>query len=175
MITNLLPPQAKKELFFEKIQKLILIFGFLILCFLIFLSLIFFGIKTYLTVKVKTYQNLVSEKEQQLKIQEIKELKETINLANKNLDKLNSFYQGQVDLIKIFEKISQFFSPGMYLTNFVYQKETKEIQLSGFAPKSEDLLEFREKLKKEFPECYFPPQNWIKTIDIDFQVSFKIP
>jgi len=174
MITNLLPPQVKSELFLEEIQRLILIFGVLICVFLIFLSFILFGIKTYLGIRFNSYQNLVVTKEQQLKIQEIRELKEKINLANENLEKLNSFYQEQTDLVVIFEKISKILSPNMYLTNFAYQKETEEVQLSGFAPQSKDLLEFQKKLEKEFPNPYFPLQNWIKTTDIDFQVSFKI-
>lgn len=175
MITNLLPPEIKKELFLEEIQRLILIFSILIFVFLISLTSILFGIKTYLKIRLNFYQNLVAEKEQQLKIKETKELREKINLANETLDKLNSFYQEQPDLIAIFEKISKFLSPNMYLTNFAYQKEKKEVQISGFAPQSKDLLEFRQKLEKEFPNFYFPLQNWIKTTDIDFQVTFKIP
>jgi Tfp pilus assembly protein PilN len=175
MMTNLLPPEIKKELFFEEIQKLVLICCILICIFLISLALILFGIKTYLAMRLNFYQNSVSTKEQQLKIQEVREFKAKIESANENLEKLNSFYQEQIELTVIFEKISKFLSPSMYLTNLAYQKETKEIQLSGFAPQSKDLLEFQKKLEKEFPDSYFPLQNWIKTTDINFQASFKIP
>jgi len=175
MRINLLPPEAKTELFQEKIKKLIIILGILILLFFISLTLILFAVKTYISTKVTSFEVLVESEEKQLETSASKDLKEKVTFMNKNLSKLNSFYQGQVNLIKIFETIADILPSGMYLVDFSYQRNTSEVMLSGFAPYRETLLDFKKNIEKEFPDSYFPPQNWIKSRDINFQVKFKAP
>jgi len=50
------------------------------------------------------------------------------------------------------------------------------VSLSGFAPTTETLFEFKENLEKEasFKEVCFPPTNWVNLTDIDFSVTFII-
>lgn len=174
MQINLLPPKVKTELFEEKIKKLIIILGILILIFLFSLTLILFLVKSYISKQVASQEVLVGLEKEQLETSEIQALREKIISANQNLSKLNTFYQEQIDLVGIFEKISEILPQEMYLTSFSYQKEIFQVSLSGFAPYKETLLEFKKNLEKEFPNPYFPLQNWIKSTDIDFQVNFKI-
>lgn len=174
MRTNLLPPQAKTELADQKVQKLVIIWGSLVLVFLISLTLILFSVKTYISGQADYQQTLVDLEQKQLEVPEIQNLREKVRLANQNLLKLDSFYEQQIHLTEVFEKISQILPQKMYLTGFSYQKTNSQLSLSGFAPRRETLLEFKKNLEKEFPNPYFPPQNWIKPTDIDFQVSFKI-
>ena len=174
MKTNLLPLQAKAELYQEEIKKLIMIFGVLILIFLFSLTLILFEIKDYISRQVDSERIFSDSEKKQLQISEIQNLREKINLANKTLSQLDSFYQEEVSLIEIFEKISNTIPPQIYLTNLFYQKDNSQISLSGFSPQREILVEFKKNLEKEFLEVYFPPQVWTKSTDIDFQVNFKI-
>lgn len=175
MKINLLPPKAKTELFEEEIKRLITILGGLIVFFLISLTLILLSTEIYISAQVSSKQTQLDMQEGQLRVPEIQDLKEKITKANQNLSKLDSFYEGQIKLGEIFEKISEILLPNMYLVTFSYQKEDLQVSLSGHAPNRENLLEFKKNLEKEFPNPYFPPQNWIKSIDIDFQVNFKIP
>lgn len=175
MKINLLPPKAKTELFEEEIKRLITILGGLIVFFLISLTLILLSTEIYISAQVSSKQTQLDMQEGQLRVPEIQDLKEKITKANQNLSKLDSFYEGQIKLGEIFEKISEILLPNMYLVTFSYQKEDLQVSLSGYAPNRENLLEFKKNLEKEFPNPYFPPQNWIKSIDIDFQVNFKIP
>ena len=175
MRINLLPPEAKIELFQEEIKKLIIILGILGMLFFISLTLILFSVKTYISTKVTSYEALVELEEKQLETSTSKDLREKVTSMNKTLSKLNSFYNEQTNLIRVFETIADILPSKMYLVDFSYQEKTSEIVLSGFAPYRESLLEFKKNIEKEFPDSYFPPQNWIKSKDIDFQVKFKTP
>jgi Tfp pilus assembly protein PilN len=174
MKINLLPPKVKAELFEDEIKKLIIILGILILVFLLSLTVILFSVRTYISTQLSSIQSLVNMEKERLGTPELQGIKEEIIAANKDLLKLNSFYQEQIDITNIFEKISEIMPSQMYLTNFSYQKDNLQVSLSGYAPNSELLLEFKKDLEKEFPDPYFPPQNWIKSTDIDFQVRFNI-
>lgn len=174
MTTNLLPPKARIELYQDEVKKLIIILGILILLFLLSLSLILFAIKDYISRQVESERILVYLEKKQLETSGIQNLREKIILTNQNLSQLISFYQEQVRLTEIFNKISDILPSQMYLTNFSYQKESAQISLAGFSPTQEILLYFKNDLKKEFSEVSFPTQNWMETTDIDFQFNFKI-
>jgi len=166
---NLLPSKEKKALIQEENWKIVLILGFLVLIFLISLVLILLSIKISISGQVESQKIFLNQPYPQ-------DLQKMIETANQNLSKLNSFYQGQIYLTKILERISINLPPKTYLTSFSYQKERGQITLLGFAPTREILLEFKKSLEKEkdFAEIYFPAQNWFKPIDIDFSVTFKI-
>jgi len=183
MKINLLPSEAKTELFEEEIKKLITILGGLVLFFLISLTLILFSIEIYISAQVSSRKAQLDMQEEQLRVPEIQNLKEKITKANQNLSKLDSFYEGQIKLGEIFEKISKILLPNMYLTVFSYQKTTTtppppeekyvaQVSLSGYAPNRETLLEFNKTLEKEFFNPSFSPQSWFRPAD--FQVNFKI-
>jgi len=171
-MTNLLPPQAKNELYEEEMKNLIIILGSLILIFLFSLTLILFGVKNYILEQANSEKITVDLEKKKLEDSEIQNLRTKIISINKTLSQLNFFYQNQVKLTEIFNKISDILPSQMYLTNFSYQKETNLVSLSGFSPTQEILLNFKKNLNKEFSEVNFPLQNWIKSTDIDFQVTF---
>jgi len=166
---NLLPLSEKKALIEEENWKIVLILGFLVLIFLISLTLILLSIKIYLSGYVESQKIFLRQSYPQ-------DLEKTIEITNQNLSKLNSFYQGQIDLTSILEKISNSLPPQIYLTSLSYQKERKKVSLLGFAPTRQILLEFKKNLEKEkdFSEIYFPLQNLVEPIDINFSVTFKI-
>lgn len=172
---NLLPPQQKKEIEKEEKFKLVFILGLLILVFFLFVALILFSIQIYLSGRLLS-QNIIFEAAQKrFEIPEIQDFQREIIALNQNIQKLDSFYQNQIELTKILERISQIVPPGVYLTNFSWQKETSEIKILGFAPSREDLFKLKENLEGTdyFFSINFPPANWLKPKDIDFQVIFK--
>lgn len=169
---NLLPPKERENLIQEENWKLILILGFLFLSLLICLILILLSIQIYTSGKIQSQKAIIEIWEKEFKDPEAQNFREKITLINQNLSKLNSFYQSQINLIEILEKISGISLEGMYLTTLSYQKETFQISLSGYAPNREVLVGFKKNLEKEFPDPYFSPQSWFKPSD--FQVNFKI-
>ena len=100
---------------------------------------------------------------------------------NKTLYQLDSFYQNQLRATEIFEKLLKVISPEIHLANLSFSRKaadnkTIECSLAGFSPTRESLLELKEGLEKEkaFEDVYFSPATWIKSTDINFQVTFKI-
>lgn len=173
---NLLPPQQKEELKREEKWKLTSLLGILSLVFLLYLSLILFSIKIYISSELESQKIIYDIEEKKFEASEIQDFQKKIISLNQNLSKLDSFYREQVDLTRILEKISATLPPGVYLTNLNWQKEMSQIGVSGFAPARENLFEIKKNLEKEkdFDNVYFSPSNWVKPKDINFYVTFKI-
>jgi len=173
MLTNLLPPQNKAELFEEDVKNLIIILGILFLISLLFFTLILFEVKNYISGQVDLEKMTIDLEKKKIEDSEIQNLRAKIISANKTLSQLSSFYQEKTNLIEVFNKISEILPSQMYLTNFSYQKESNQISISGFAPTREILFgNFKGNLEKEFPDADFSaPQNWEST-DINFQITF---
>ena len=171
---NLLPATEKENLLLEKNKRIVIILWLLLLFFLTCLILILFSIKIYIQAQVKSQQYLLTEVKKEKNQSEIENFKEEINSINSNLTKLNSFYQNEIYLSDILEKISKTLPKELYLTNL--SVIFPSVSLSGFAPTTEALFEFKENLEKEpsFKEVSFPTADWVDLVDIDFSATFII-
>ena len=171
---NLLPPIEKEKLSMEKNRRIVIILWILLLFFLTSSILILFSIRTYIQAQVRSQQYLLTEAKKEKNQSEIENLKEEINSINLNLTKLNSFYQNGIYLSDILDKISKTLPKELYLTNL--SLVFPSVSLSGFAPTTETLFEFKENLEQEpgFKEISFPPANWVDLTDIDFSITFII-
>jgi len=171
---NLLPPQYKAELKEEENWKLTLILSLLFLIFLVCLTLILFSIKIFISGQLEVQKTLLLQEEKKFEESQIQNLEEKIATSNQTILKLDSFYQGQISLAGILEKIFETLPSDVYLTTLDFN--LGQFSLFGYSPTREILLEFKENLEKEelFEEIYFSPSNWVKPSDIDFSVNFKI-
>ena len=174
---NLLPSQQKKEIEREKIWKLILILGIIVVIFFLAIFLIVLAIQIYLFGQVESQKILFEVERKRLENPEFKDIQREIVALNQSILELDSFYQNQKMITDILEKLSEAIPPGIYLTNFSWQKENAEFKILGFAPQREDLFKLKENLEKEksFSDIDFPPANWVKPKEINFQIFFKIP
>jgi len=173
---NLLPPRYQQELRQEENQRLILILGTLFLIFLISVTLILFSVKLYIQGQLESVNILLDLEEKTLQTSGIQDLRERIDSVNQNLSKLNAFYEKQISSISMLEKVFKTLPPEIYLTAFSWQKNTSQVAISGLSPNREILFLFQKNLEesKEFSGIELPTQNWIKPVDIDFRVTFKI-
>ena len=175
---NLLPPKQKGELLLREQQSLILILGILFLSFLLSLSLILLSIKISLSGNLEIQKMTLEEREKEISFN--RELEEKIKNSNQVLSDLTSFYQSQFNFTSILEKISGLLPSGTYLTNLNLNllpiEKGIQISLSGFCQSREILFSFKENLEREgsFSEIYFPPENWVKSSDINFNVTLKV-
>jgi len=173
---NLLPPEEKEILLKERQFREILILEVLIFLFFLLLILVLFSIKLELKGRIVFQKTILEQKQLVSESSKIKALEQKINSSNQTLSRLAAFYRDDFYLSDVFEEISKTIPPRMYLTNFSYNREKKEISLSGFSPNRQILSEFKENLERSgwFHKIYFPASNWIKPADIDFFVSFEI-
>lgn len=176
MLINLLPNQQKEELLQEEKFKIILILGITFLFFLISLILVFLSIKIYISSQIEAQKIILLEEKKRFEESENQFLQKKLEFLNKEFLKLNSFYQNQINLTEILDKISLLLPLGISLDSFSFSTENYQISLTGFSATRNNLLQFKENLEKEkiFTQVYFPPSSWLKLTDINFSVSFKI-
>ncbi len=180
-MVNLLPPIEKEFLKAEETKRLITILGTVFLAFLACFILILFFVKIYISSQLELQEIKISAAEKEFKQSESQIFQEKINSANTLFSQLNSFYQKELNISDAIEEISGTLSKGIYLNNLSFNPSTEEknpairITLLGFAKDREILFEFKKNLesKVNFQEVYFPPTNWIKPTDIDFNVNFN--
>lgn len=118
-------------------------------------------------------------KKKKIETAEFQELQKEIVLTNKVLSDLDSFYKNQIEFTEILERISKTLPSGVYLTNLSLSSlggGTLSCNISGFAPTSEILKDFKKNLETEktITETSFPLANWVESEDIDFNITFKI-
>ena len=188
---NLLPQKDKEKLLIGKSKRMAIILCFLILFFLIYLTISLFIVKIYLKGQLISSEIFLEESEKQFLQSETQEFQDKIKSANQSFNELNSFYKKKVYFSKVLEKIAAVFPKDFYLTNFSIVLNVKEKKkddeavgiertikssLSGFAPTREGLLVFKEGLEKEgsFENIFFPISNWSSKENINFYITFDI-
>lgn len=185
---NLLPPQYKQELIRERNLRLTFILGTIVLLFSISLILVLLAVRTYIKSVEDSLKILIQTQSELPQAAEFREVSGKASSANKKIQDLRSFYENQVLASAVLEKIIQTLPGQVRLTSLSWQKEsgqaplekgaalTGQAVISGFAPTRQVLLSFRNMLESEkgFSQVYFPPQNWIKAENIDFQATFQI-
>jgi len=175
---NLLPPQYKKELKKEENFKVVLILATTFLIFLISLTLILLAIKIYIQGQVDSLKFLIEKEREKSETPQNIELREKIEKTSQLTSKLESFYENKLYFSEILGNIFQVIPKGVYLTSLTISKKENmaQIFLSGFSPTREILFELKNNLenKEQVSEVNFPPQNWLKSTNIDFTVEFKI-
>lgn len=171
---NLLPLKYKEALRREENLRVVFVLEILLAAFLISFALILFAIKIHIAGKVEAQKIFVELKNKEFS--GAKPVEEKLNLINKKISGLESFYQNQFDLTDFLGRISELLPEGVYLNSFSYQKEGRQINLSGFAPTVNALLEFKNNLEKQkdFNGVYFPATIWMQSLSIDFNAGFKI-
>lgn len=181
---NLLPPQYKKELKGEEWFRLVLILGLLILLFFVCLSLSLLSIRVYVSGEIQTQQILVESQSKEGGALH----RERIQEVNAIMAGISSLYAKRLSFVDILERISGALPSSAHLTAFTYTPLAKsgenngenaakaQITLAGFAPRVEDLLEFRSKLEQDplFGNFQFPHANWVRAADIDFSFTFEL-
>jgi Tfp pilus assembly protein PilN len=178
---NLLPPLKKQEIKQEENWKILMTLGISISAILICFILILYAINVFIAGDVGLEKILYGQREKEFESSEMQALKTEIVEFNNVVFQLNNFYQNQLKPTETIEKILKTIPGGIYLTNLSVNPgsdKDKRIQceLKGLSPTREILLSFKENLEKEesFEEVSFPPATWLKSIDINFTVTFKI-
>lgn len=180
---NLLPPEEKNRLKEEKIRKVVAINLILVLFFLCFIVAGLICVDMYIGEKVNSKANILAEIEKNYQDAGLKDSKKEITKFNGELERLKNFYSEKKYVVDILEKISKLIDGNeIYIKNFYYSIVFRDkapqynIAISGHATNREILFNFKKELEKEptFSEIKFPQENWVKPIDINFEVNMLV-
>jgi len=169
---NLLPPQAKKELYWQRQLKIVVIIELLTIFCLLVLWLAFLVIK----VNIVTQQEIVktTAKSEEPKIKQIDTIKKEINTINETLEKINQLYEEQISVSETLIKIASLLPQDAYLENFVFEEKNKQVQIVGKIRTLTSLNQFKELLKNEpsFKDVELSIGSYVPTKEIEFQAKF---
>lgn len=175
---NLLPPQQKEEILEQQRLRLILVLGIVFLSFFLSLFLVLFLVKSYISSDLETEKINTEERRKEIALNQ--NLEKEITEANVLLSDLSSFYEKNLDLTKVLEKINTILPSGIYLTSYNLgftkreKEETVNVSLSGYCKNRDTLVKFKENLEGEenFTEVNFSTESWVKPSK--FMVNFRL-
>lgn len=180
-MTNLLPPEEKKELFLKNKERLVIILGIIALVSLACLILILLSINFYILAESVFQKNILEQAEKNYKTSVFLDFKSAIQKYNNILVRLNSFYREEISFSQILKIISSISRPsGLYLTDLSLNRndEGKKIEIvtSGFCNSREDLISFKKSIEenKDIKNPYFSPESWTNAKNVKFYLSFEI-
>lgn len=178
---NLLPKIQKEELEREEKIKIIFILGIVFFSVLLSFNLALFTLKIISSNKLEVQDIVFQQRERELEIYKIKDREKEIKKYNSLFSNLLDFYQNQIDVTEILEKIAEKIPENAYLKTIKFKPLTDkdfiaEIFLTGFSPDRETLIKIKENVENEksFAELNFPVSNWASQQNIDFSLSFKV-
>jgi len=181
MMINLLPPEARKDLKEEENWKLCLTLSFLVVIFFISFSLILLSVKNFISGEPESQRILLEQGESELENPRRHNLQSSLINFNNSFFQIDEFYKEQFTSAGILTQISSIVPMGIRFTNLSISRSGKKLDetgcsISGFSPDRDTLLILKDNLEKEenFEEINFPPSNWVKPIDINFNINFKI-
>lgn len=172
---NLLPFQQKRELKLNLLNQaairvaISIIFMILILALLLLIARIIININLIETEKELSFWQSRAE------IKELEILEKNIGELNKNLIFLNGLYQNQNKFSSFLENLAKDVPVDIRLDN-VFLGESSAVNISGFAPTRNALINFKNVLEKApyVSEFNFPLSNLTKATNINFRLSFKL-
>ncbi|MFH1509806.1 MAG: hypothetical protein ABID67_01490 [Candidatus Nealsonbacteria bacterium] len=178
---NLLPPEAKKDLKERENWKLYLTLSFLVFVFFVSFSLILLSVKIFISGELESQRILLEQGERELESPQRHNLQTNLVNFNNSFLQIDKFYKEQFSSADVLIQLSLIVPEGINFTNLSISRAGKELNeisfsISGFSPDRDTLLIFKEKLEEEenFKEINFPPSNWVKPIDVNFNINFKI-
>ncbi len=173
---NLLPPLEEKEIQKERQLRIVLVLGITLCFFCVFLLLVLLAIKVHISGELDIAKNSIAIQEKSFNNPETESLRKNIAYFNDILGGIDAFY-GYRSIPSLFlEKLYASLPEDLYLTKISWQKKDGNVEIFGFARSRQTLFSLKGNLEKEevFEGVYFPPLNWIKPDNIDFQAKFRI-
>lgn len=185
MITlNLLPPDEKRGLYFQRISRLLWFYGGQILIAFFIFVLLSWLVWFFLNSQAKIIETELSSYEAGIKKEALTELNKKITEANAQIEAIDKIQATHQYFSLIFTEIAGLIPEEAYLESINIQKQPateKEIAktkiiLSGYAPLRDNVIQIKKNLEKSiyFEELESPMSNFVKATDINFTFSAVI-
>lgn len=177
---NLLPPKERQKLFLEKQNKLTIIWGIIVLVFLVCLALILLAINFYLLAEADQQNLLLKQVQQENQTSEFVDLNGVIEKYNRVLLQLDSFYKKEIyfsQALKIITSVPS--DSGLYFKSFLLNRNENgivQVNVSGVSDTRDILLAFRRNIEadKYIKNPYFSPESWTSPNNVNFSLKFEI-
>ena len=172
---NLLPPQEKKILSLEEIQRWISFYGVAVLGLLFVFIVLLMVAWLFIMVQLDWAKADLEKARQNFNSQGFKEQENKVNQINQQLGKISRAQNDYRSYLDVLAKISTLIPANIRLNAFSLN-EQKEIRLNGFTPQRELIIQFRERLEKSgfFKDIESPLSNLTQQTNITFDLKFKI-
>ena len=175
---NLLPEGEKQAILKRRRLKLFLIFETAVLLFLVSSALAFLSIRIYLAGEIDIQRGVIAQRKNEVGIQAITDFQKQITDLNLKFKNVKSFYQRQVDLAEVLQKISTILPCFFYFTSlsFIQDPVAPRINIVGFSRTRDALLLFKRDLESgsDFQKVNFPPTTWVSPANIDFSLNLEV-
>jgi hypothetical protein len=177
---NILPPEEKQKLILRKKEKLKIIFGIVILVFLICFVLILLSIKFYILADTNSQKVILEQIKKENQTPELANFNSTVEKYNVVLTQLSSFYSEEIYFNQSLKIVSDVPTPkNLYLGNFIIKRENNgnvQVSVSGVSASREDLLVFKKSVESspEIKNPYFSADSWIDQKNPKFSLTFEI-
>jgi Tfp pilus assembly protein PilN len=172
---NLLPQKEKDGLLLIRIKNLALIFGGIVIIFLICLILVMLSIKFYILTEVDSQKFLLQATQEKYNTPEITSLKSVIGKYSASLPTVAAFYKNEKYLSDILTLISEIQKPaGVYFTNISINIQNK-VSISGVSNTRENLIAFQKNLESQakIKNVSFSANSWINPVNNNFIVTLE--
>ena len=173
MLLNLLP-DIQKEFLRNRRRLRELLVTFLVLgMFLASFGVNSFALKSEISSRVILLTSLVDSERLNLERGGLSKVEKSVEERNLLLQTIAEFVEpGRKSFIELIDEIDSARPPEVLFTSFTYSQKTMIVE--GKASTREDLLRFRDNLKKKGLNFDFDENSWIKPVEAEFRVTFYL-
>ena len=177
---NLLPPEEKNGILFEKRKKLTIILGISLIIPLICFGLILLSINFYILGEINLAKAILDQNKKEIETQQFLTLKDTIKKSNTVLSNLASFYGKETYISEILNTLSLMPRPeNVYFTDISLTRDANQkikVVASGFSGSRDNLLIFQKNIEtnQDIESVYFSPESWVSPKNVTFYLTFSI-
>jgi cytoskeletal protein RodZ len=177
---NLLPEAERQKLLLAKKEKLAIIWGIVVLVFLVCMTLILLSIKFYILAETDYQKNILESSEKTDQTSNFTSLNSTVKKYNVTLSKLSSFYKKEIYFNQTLKIVEDVPSPeGLRLTNFSLTRNAAgnvQVSVTGVSVTRDDLITFKNniELDKQIKNPVFSSESWINPKNANFSLTFEI-
>ena len=178
---NLLPPKEKEERSLEQVKKLEVILETAVLVAVICLILVLLSVDFYILGESVSRKFILEQAEIQYKTPDFLRYKNILQIYNKNIARVDSFYKNEAPLGAAIKEIIKIERPaGVYFSSLSLSRNESinkiEVSISGNSDTRDNLLIFKENVEKKegVKNSNFSPESWLNPGAINFNLTFEI-
>lgn len=174
---NLLPQHKQTDLYYEDLYHSVNSLVGLSVVILLLGIIVQVGVWVYLDRREASLVDQVTELQLVIDKSENAEVKREIKQINSQMTDFNNLTIGAPKWSEVFNAFSRLVPNGVLITTFVSDAKTGTVEISGFSPTREQVIELYNNInadKEHFKDINYPLENVAKPTDVQFNFKFFI-